>query len=220
MLRCSSPGQRAAPSLSSWRDREMADDSSGNLVAPWRQGNQQAAELLFQRYANRLITLARNRIPAKLTSRVDPEDVVQSVYRSFFARARAGRYELQRGGDLWRLLMTITLHKLYKQIRRYQTEKRDLGRERNCPSAEKFAALHAHLQASEPSPQEAATLADELGVVMRTLAPVQRRMLELRLLGYDLDEIAADVHCSERTVIRVLQRIKLQLEQSTERLDR
>jgi len=189
------------------------DDSSGNLVEQWRQGDQQAAAALFQRYASRLITLARNRLPAKLSARVDPEDVVQSVYRSFFARARSGRYDLQRGGDLWRLLMTITLHKLYKQIRRYQTEKRDLGRERNCADAEKFAILHAHLQAHEPSPQEAAALAEELGEVMRTLEPAQRRMLELRLLGYNLDEIAADVHCSERTVIRVLQRIKLRLEQ-------
>src|SRR5262245_24872803 len=134
----------------------MADDSSGELVAQWRQGNEQAAAILFQRYANRLIALARNRVPAKLTAHVDPEDVVQSVYRSFFARARAGRYDLQRGGDLWRLLLTITLHKLYKQIRLYRTEKRDLTRERNCSDAEKFAVLHAHLQANDPSPQEAA----------------------------------------------------------------
>src|SRR5262249_13803141 len=101
-----------------WRDRAMADDSSGNLVEQWRHGDQQAAAAFLHPYASRLIALPRNRLPAKLSAPVDPEDVVQSVYRSFFARARSGRYDLQRGGDLWRLLMTIPLHKLYKQIRR------------------------------------------------------------------------------------------------------
>ena len=36
-------------------------------------------------------------------------------------------------------------------------------------------------------------------------------MLELRLQGHNLDEIAADVDRSERTVISVLERIKAQL---------
>jgi hypothetical protein len=58
-------------------------------------------------YANRLIALARSRLSSKLAGRIDPEDVVQSVYRSFFAEARAGRYHLDRGGDLWRLLVAM-----------------------------------------------------------------------------------------------------------------
>ena len=84
----------------------MDQGHSVNLVHRWRGGDQKAAEELFRRYANRLIGLARSRLSRKLARRVDPEDVVQSVYRSFFHDVRDGRYDLQRGGDLWRLLVT------------------------------------------------------------------------------------------------------------------
>ena len=35
-----------------------------------------------------------------MRQKVDPEDVVQSAYRSFFAAASDGHYDLQRAGDL------------------------------------------------------------------------------------------------------------------------
>src|SRR5262249_18756127 len=103
---------------------ENADERSGDLLARWRQGDQQAAHELFQRYAARLVALARSRLSSKLSHRIEPEDVVQSAYRSFFGDARDGRYDLQRGGDLWRLLVAITLNKLHDQMRRHTTKKR------------------------------------------------------------------------------------------------
>src|SRR5262245_8880200 len=110
---------------------ESADDRSGDLVARWRAGDQQAAEQLFHRYAQRLIALTRSRLPSLLSRRVDAEDVVQSVYRSFFAGAREGRYDLRQGGDLWQLLVTITFHKLYHQVKRNTREKRAIEREQS-----------------------------------------------------------------------------------------
>src|SRR5438552_55665 len=95
---------------------EPAETESIKLVAQWRAGNEQAAAQLFHRYALRLITLAHGRLSAKLAARVDPEDVVQSAYRSFFVGARNGRYALERSGDLWRLLVAITLHKVRRQV--------------------------------------------------------------------------------------------------------
>src|SRR5262245_41306139 len=159
-------------------------DRSGDLVARWRDGDQQAAHELFRRYADRLIALARSRLPEKLGRRVDPEDIVQSVYRSFFKDAREGRYELHRGGDLWRLLVTITLAKLYNQLKRHSQEKRSIECERPFASADRFADLHAYLEHREPSPAEAAALADEMEQTMRRLAPIPRQVLELRLQGH------------------------------------
>jgi len=37
-------------------------------------------------------------------------------------------------------------------------------------------------------------------------------MIELRLQGYQLEEIATDLECSERTVRRVLERFKCHLQ--------
>src|SRR5262245_23178700 len=107
----------------------MNDEQSGELVGRWQKGDQQAAADLFRRYADRLIALARSRLPTKVKSRLDAEDVVQSVYRSFFAGAKDGRYELLRGGDLWRLLVTITLNKVARQVQRNARDKRAVDRE-------------------------------------------------------------------------------------------
>jgi len=194
-----------------------ADDRSGDLLARWRTGDQQAAQELFRRYADRLITLARSRLSAKLSNRIDPEDVVQSAYRSFFADSRAGRYTAERGGELWQLLVTITLHKLKHQVERHTAQKRDVKREQPWGSDEALLGMQADVLAREPSPLEALTLADEVQALMRGLTPPQRRMLELRLQGHSLDEIAQSIPCSQRTVIRVLERVRQQLEEGYSR---
>src|SRR5262245_12791504 len=130
----------------------MADDKSANLVARWRAGDQEAAAAIFHRYANRLVALAKKRLSAKLAQRVDAEDVVQSVYRSFFADVRDGRYDIRRGGDLWHLLVTITLHKLQHQVTRGTAKKRSVERECSFSSEESLVGLQAHIRAHDPSP--------------------------------------------------------------------
>jgi RNA polymerase sigma factor (sigma-70 family) len=195
------------------------DDASIKLVARWQAGDQQAADELFRRYASRLIALARSRLTARIKQRVDPEDVVQSACRSFFVGARAGKYQLQRGGDLWRLLVAITLHKLQDQVKRHTTEKRGIASERAFGSEDSLLGIQAHVWARDPSPVEALALVDELEEAMRGLEPPERRMLELRLHGHSLEEIAEAVQLSRWTVRRVLERVKQHLEQqhSTDR---
>jgi RNA polymerase sigma factor (sigma-70 family) len=188
-----------------------ADDRSGDLVARWRQGDHQAAAELFQRYADRLIALARSRLSAKLTHRLDPEDIVQSAYRSFFADARDGRYDLQRGGDLWRLLVAITLNKLHDQLRRHTTKKRAVGAEHTFGTEDSLLGIQPNVLAREPSAEEAVALVDEMQRVMERLPALHRRILELRLLGHDAEEIASETQVSRRSVFRVLDAIKEQL---------
>lgn len=183
------------------------------LLARWRRGDQAAAALLFQRYAGRLVALARSQLSAKLARHVDPEDVVQSVYRSFFADGREGRYQLERGGDLWQLLVTMTLHKLANQANHLATQKRAVGRERNFGSEDSLLGIGAPKLAGNPSPVDAVALTDQLEQVLRPLDVAQRRIVEMRLQGYNLDEIAAEVCCSLSSVRRVLERIKKQLAQ-------
>ena len=191
----------------------MTDDQSSDLLARWRNGDQQAAAELFCRYADRLIALARSRLSAKLAHRIDPEDVVQSAYRSFFAQTRADRYDLQRGGDLWQLLVTITLHKLQHHVRRLHTGKRAVDREQNFGSEDSLLGIQMQALGNEPTPLEAVALADLLQQVLQGIEPRERRMLELRLQGYNLEEIAAETQRSRRTVRRVLDEVKQRLEQ-------
>src|SRR5205809_645070 len=52
------------------------------LMTALRLGDGQAARVVFERYARRLIGLAATRLPSSVRSKVDPEDVVQSAVRS------------------------------------------------------------------------------------------------------------------------------------------
>src|SRR4051794_13811304 len=69
------------------------------LLERYRRGDDRAADAIFARYFERLTLLARSRLSARLARRTDPEDVVMSVYRSFFVEARDGRFVLGRGGE-------------------------------------------------------------------------------------------------------------------------
>jgi RNA polymerase sigma factor (sigma-70 family) len=191
----------------------MDSEQSGNLMARWRHGDEQAAAAMFERYADRLIGLARSRISRQVSRRVDPEDVVLSAYRSFFAGARAGRFELERGGDLWRLLVTMTLHKLYGQIKQNTRSRRDVRCEITAdPKA--WTMLETLLPTREPSPLDALTLTDQIEQLMGRLQPLQRRMLEMRLRGFSLVEIAEHTDRTERTVRRVLDQVKEWLQEA------
>jgi DNA-directed RNA polymerase specialized sigma24 family protein len=105
------------------------------------------------------------------------------------------------------------LHKLQHQVRRNTAEKRTAAREQHFGSEDSLLGVQSHLAAEGPSPAEAAALVDELERVMRGLEPVHRQMVELRLQGYNHEEIATQTRRSECTVRRVLKSLKQQLEE-------
>ena len=164
-----------------------------------------AAEALFSRYFERLTLLARSRLAPRLARRTDPEDIVMSVYRSFFVGARAGRFVLSRGGDLWRLLASITKHKLLRQVRHHGADRRSIDRELPLDQADE-GRFPGRQQG--PTPEDALALADELEHIFTILNPLGRRVLELRLQGAQLSEIAEDTGRSERTIRRTLGQVR------------
>ncbi len=175
------------------------------LVASFRGGDEAAATALFERYFVRLTALVRGRLGAKLRARVDADDVAMSAYRSFFVRVAAGQFELEESGDLWRLLARMALHKLSHQVERHSAEKRAVSQEERLTDAN---GLTHDIASPEPSPDEAAAIADELEFIMRSLNETQRRTLELRLQGELLETIAAELGQSERTVRRTLAHVR------------
>ena len=189
----------------------MVDDPTARLLARCRAGDQQAADELFRRHVDQLIALARSRLSTRLAQRVDGEDVVQSAYRSFFVGVREGRYALERGGDLWRLLVALTLHKLHRQARRNRAGKRAIEREvhlQHLDNDTDYGDVPAQLFARDPSPLEGVALAEQVEQIMAQLEPLERRMFEMRLQGCNLEEIASSTQRSQRTVTRVLKEIK------------
>jgi RNA polymerase sigma-70 factor (ECF subfamily) len=189
------------------------DDHSQRLLDRWQTGDQAAAAALFHRYADRLVALVRARLSAKLSRHMDPEDVVQSAYRSFFAGAQEGHFVLQRSGDLWHLLMTIALHKLNDQVKYHTASKRNIAVQQSFGSEDSLFSMQAAVFARDPGPIEAVAVVDELEQLMRRLDPVDRRIVEMRLRGHSLYEIADEMNRSVPTIFRVLERVKQSLPQ-------
>jgi RNA polymerase sigma factor (sigma-70 family) len=185
------------------------DEISIQLMNRYRNGDELAADEIYGRYVARLIGLASKRISEKFQQRVDAEDVVQSVYRSFFIRAGDGQFEIRRSGDLWRLLAAITVNKVRKKARFHKQQKRSADNEL---AIDDYILNSVHLAAGDPGPEEAISLDEELSVVMTSLDDEGRMILEMRLQDHDLEEIARRVGRSQRTVRRKLDKVRAQLE--------
>src|SRR5688572_26480006 len=108
----------------------MASSASlSELVRRLRKGDDTLASELFQRYARRLIGLARSHLDSQLRQKVDPEDVVQSVYKSLFRRLETEQVEAPNWDSLWYLLTVMTLRKCANQAEHLHAAKRDVRRE-------------------------------------------------------------------------------------------
>jgi RNA polymerase sigma-70 factor (ECF subfamily) len=191
----------------------MWDESSFNqLMTRLREGSQGAAAHLFDKYVDRLIALAKSRLSGRLRTHVDPEDVVQSAFRSFFIRQRDGRVVPTNWESLWSLLAVITIRKCIRRAEYAHAGIRDVRREQ-AQAAATESSCEMEVIAQEPKPEDAAILVEVVERIMSELEPRERLILSERLQGATTDEIARSVSRSKRTVERVLERVRLQLEQ-------
>jgi len=177
-----------------------------DLIQRLRDGSGTAAREVFDRYVERLLSLAKRRIGQRMNSRVDPEDVVQSVFRTFFSRMKNDQFEIHAEDDLFKLLVRITVHKTLRQIAHHKAAKRD-------PSQEAAQGSDAHemlMQAmgAEPSPETVVTFMDHLEHFLGQLSEQDRLVLEMRMQGHSTDEIATKLGSYGRKVRRILERIR------------
>jgi RNA polymerase sigma-70 factor (ECF subfamily) len=185
----------------------MSDPTDSLILAELcRDGDPDAAAKLFSRYVDRLVALARRRLSQSMASRVDPEDIVQSVFRTFFGRLQEGRFQLEQQDDLCKLLVRITVHKTLRQVAFQTAAKRNPAAEAGQEDAnrdELFAVL-----AREPSPEEAVLFLDQLETFLSHLNPEERRILEMKVNGYSNDDICNELKIYDRKIRRVLERIR------------
>jgi RNA polymerase sigma-70 factor (ECF subfamily) len=182
-----------------------------HLMSRLRAGDQLAAEAVFERFGSRLAELAQSRLDARLRAKLDAEDVVQSVFRSFFTRQRAGQFQFDGWDGLWALLTVITLRKCGNQAAFYWAERRNLNREAPL-ELERETRFELAALDREPTPDEAAALADLVSQLVEPLDDRDRQVLALRMEGHSAAEISRIIGRAVRTVWRSLERIRGRLE--------
>ena len=185
-------------------------DSFEGLWSRLRAADAAAAAEVFRRYARRLTALARTRLHGRLRQKVDPEDVVQSVFLSFFPRVAEGEWDFGGWDSLWAMLALLTWRKCNRQVERYAADKRDLRREAAAPAAADSDSAWQP-PAHDPRPDEEACLTETLECLMRGLKERERHILQLHLQGYSAAEISAQVGRAECTVKWVLKGVEEKL---------
>jgi RNA polymerase sigma factor (sigma-70 family) len=187
------------------------EDSFTELINRLRVRDQGAATVVFRRFAGRLIALARSRLDPRTRQKVDPEDVVQSAFRSFFTRHDAGQLDLTTWDELWSLLTVITVRKCANQAARFRAQRRDVAGEiAPAAQAEAWGAVHEVIS-REPTASQAAMLTETVEQLMRALKSEDRVIITLSLQGYSVAEISARLGFAERTVRRLREHVKHRL---------
>ncbi len=191
-----------------------ADDSFPDLMSRLRGGDDDAAAAVFTRFARRLAGLARRHLDTHIRQKVDPEDVVQSAYKSFFVRFGDGQLAVVDWDNLWGLLTLLTVRKCADRAEYYRAQKRAVSREISADASGKdgggpwWTAIDR-----EPSPDEAAAMAETVERLLADLDEHERPVVELTLEGYSTEEISRHLGRSERTVRRLRERVRKRLEE-------
>src|SRR5262245_35772210 len=148
-------------------------DSFADFVARLRNRDNTAAQELFGRFVHQLIALAHRHIAPGFRHRVDPEDVVQSAYKSFFVRYGAGNLDIANWNSLWGLLALITVRKCAERAAYHSAERRDAAREVSAPPGDATAPWLEPL-GREPTPLEAALLSETIEQLLASLDEEER----------------------------------------------
>jgi RNA polymerase sigma-70 factor (ECF subfamily) len=192
------------------------DGSFDELMARLKAGDQDAASRLFHEYAHRLIGVARKHLDGVIRRKVDPEDVLQSVFRTFFLRQADGRVVLHDRQSLWGMLVVITLRKCNERIKYFHAARRNIEREAYRRPSDSDSSSSWQHPATDPTPSEGAMLAEAVERLVAALSERERDIVELHLQGLEAPEISNQLGCSERTVHRILKRIRDKLERESE----
>jgi RNA polymerase sigma-70 factor (ECF subfamily) len=189
-----------------------ASDSFNDVMARLRAGDEAAAREIFQRFVRRLVRLTQCQLDRVMRSKVDPEDVVQSAYKSFFLRYGEGKLEVESWDNLWSLLTLITLRKCLDRVNYHSTAGRDAQREAVAQPGAAGSEPWWEAIARDPTPEEAAVLAETVEQLLRDLNAEERPVLEMSLQGYTTQEISQRLVLAERSVRRLRERVRKQLE--------
>lgn len=194
--------------------RDENDHSVTQWIAKLRDGDDEAACELWNRYSGRVVRLARKKLGAFCRRVADEEDVAQSVFRRLYQNTKDGNFpQLQDREGLWNLLIVLTSNRATDQKRHLGSQKRGGGRVRgDSVFGDRVAAKELHglddRRGNEVPAEMIVELAETHDLLMQGLDDQLAKVARWKLEECDNAEIAKRLNITERSVRRKLDCIR------------
>lgn len=192
-----------------------SSDNISHWIDQLKEGNSVAAGQIWHLYFERLIRAVRQRLRGHNRAVSDEEDIVASVFESFYQAAEAGRFpELSDRDDLWRLLLSMSARKVIDKRRRDQRQRRGGGIQLHSIDGDAERSAMFEVVGNSPSPEMVAMMTESMEQLFSHLSDERLKAIAVaKLEGLTNAEIAANCRCSERTIERRLHLIREKCEQ-------
>lgn len=171
-------------------------------------GDPAVEALIVGRFTVQLVALARRQLADRIRQKTSPEDAVQSAFKSFFKRLRRGQFDLGSWDGLWSLLALITLRKCAARRAHFLSARRDVRRETPLSTAFVDGDTPCIPVSRGPRPEEVLALTELVEQLLRGSSDGEQQIIQLRLQGYSIGEICQMLGRADRTVRRVLARVR------------
>ncbi len=197
--------------------------SDTNDVSHWidlvKDGNSVAAIRIWEHYFDRLVRSVRQRMIGQNRAVSDEEDIVLSVFDSFYAAAEKGRFpDMSDRDDLWRLLLRMSARKVIDKHRHDARQRRGGGVAVHSLAGDDGTIIEAI--GNEPSPEMVVRMQESVEQLFSHLGVGHLRDLAVAKLEGDSNaELAKRLGCSERTIERRLHLIREKCQQELLEVD-
>ena len=194
--------------------------SKSKQVSHWidlvKQGDSLAANQIWQHYFDRLVRSVRHKLLGQNRAVSDEEDIVLSVFDSFYVAVEKGRFpDLSDRYDLWRLLLRMSARKIVDK-RRHDGRQRRGGNVKihSLDPGKNDDDYVIEAIGNEPTPEMILMMQESIEQFFSHLGVGHLRDLAGdKLEGYTNAELAKRFDCSERTIERRLHLIREKCQQ-------
>lgn len=205
----------------------MADSDTERLLVQAQEGDASAAQMLLQRYRDRLKRMVGSFLDHRVRQRVDPSDIVQETM--ICAARRLQDLDAEPAGGFYPWLREIARERVLDAHRKHvHARKRSVRREemrRRHVSAESTSRLAEKLADKKDSPSQQLVTAErknELRRALKELEEPDRGLLLMRFIEQmKVREIAGALSISEAAaksrLLRALERLAAALDSRAEK---
>ena len=173
-------------------------------------GNDQAAEQLWQHISTRLQEFARHKLDVKTRRGYDEHDAANSAFHSLCRGLTDGRIEAEDRDALWGMLAVITSRKISAQRRYLNRKKRGGGAVRGESGFAQFgdAGINA-IGGNQTGPDVLTEVSESCTQLLDALPDeTMKKIVLLKFEGAKNEEVATELTCTRRTIERKLERIR------------